>query len=74
MSSMRPCPECKSTAVHIAEWFDDYTGESSYYGVCDSCGYEAQTHKDDYDAAVDHWNRRASRGQHDADEFAADPL
>ena len=63
-----PCPSCSSnSSIHVAEWFSD-DGTPTYYCVCDDCGYEDPDKFDDDMLAIDHWNRRVSKGYVDGDD------
>ena len=67
MKSIACCPSCKSVNTHIAEWYDD-DGETSYYVVCDDCGYEDPDKFEEEFVAVDHWNRRVTKGYVEGDD------
>lgn len=61
------CPICQGNNIHIAEWYDD-EGSSTYYCVCDDCGYADVDRFDDENVAIDHWNRRVVPGYIDGDD------
>lgn len=67
MAYNAPCPECKGTNIHVAEWYDD-SGSPSYYCVCDDCGYEDPDKFEDECVALDHWNRRVATGYLDGED------
>lgn len=61
------CPACGGYNLHVAEWYDA-DGGSSYYMVCDDCGYEDPDKFEEEYVAVDHWNRRVVKGYIDGDD------
>lgn len=62
-----PCPSCQGHHLHVAEWYDD-DGGTTYYVVCDDCGYEDPDKLEEEYVAVDHWNRRVVKGYVDGDD------
>ena len=64
-----PCPKCnRSGGIHVSEWYND-DGGSSYFCVCDNCGYEDPDRFEEEYVAVDHWNRRVSKGYIDEQDL-----
>lgn len=56
-----PCPVCHGKNLHVAEIYDQ-DGEPVYKMVCDDCGYEDPDEFEEEYVAVDHWNRRVTKG------------
>lgn len=60
-SDIKPCPDCNSRDIHVAEHYDD-CGNIGYYCQCDDCGFQDPDLFDEENLAIDHWNRRVVNG------------
>lgn len=67
MNTAARCPACGSSNLHVAEWYNE-DGDSTYYMVCDDCGYEDPDKFEEEYVAVDHWNRRVVKGYIDGED------
>lgn len=67
MKTTAPCPACGGYNLHVAEWYEP-DGDSTYYMVCDDCGYQDPDRFEEEYVAVDHWNRRVVKGYIDGDD------
>lgn len=70
-SKFSPCPKCKRRRIHVAEWYDN-DGGSTYYCICDDCGYADPDRFEEEYVAIDHWNRRVSKGYLEGDATETD--